>query len=426
MELKPGYRKTDVGVIPVDWDCGKLEEYFSFISYGFTNPMPTVEHGIFMITAADINEGRIQLETARKTTEVAYRTLLSPKSKPKRNDILLTKDGSLGRVALVGNELICINQSVAVIRPNEKVEPNFLKLLLESPRYQKRMLDDAGGSTIKHIYITIVNLMPIAVPPSRGEQHAIAGVLSDVDALLGGLDRLIAKKRDLKQAAMQQLLTGQTRLPGFHDEWEEKRIGEIAEIVSGGTPRSNIAEYWDGGIKWCTPTDITSAPGKYLEKTQRTISAVGLKSCAARLLPPGTLLLCSRATIGDVKIAASEICTNQGFKSLIAGKTVSSEFLYYKLLTMKAQMVERAIGSTFLEISKRDTAALKLQLPTLAEQTAIAAVLSEMDAELAALEARREKTRALKQGMMQELLTERIRLPTSGFEEASTQPARTP
>jgi len=409
-EVRAGYKLTEVGVFPSDWECQKLEEYFSFITYGFTNPMPTVEHGVYMVTAADIYEGRIQLESARKTTEIAYRTLLTAKSKPKNNDILLTKDGSLGRLALVGNETICINQSVAVIRPNERVEPNFLKLLLESPHYQKRMLEDAGGSTIKHIYITIVNLMPVALPANRAEQRAIAAALSDVDALLEGLTRLIAKKRDLKQAAMQQLLTGQTRLPGFIGEWEMKRLGDVAEIVSGGTPKTGLPAYWDGDIKWCTPTDITGTAGKYLSETARTISTLGLASCSARLLPAGALLLCSRATIGEIKIATSAICTNQGFKSIICNRDVSNEFLYYKLHTMKPQMVERAIGSTFLEISKKDTVALEVELPDLDEQTAIATVLSDMDAELAALEARRDKTRALKQAMMRELLTGKTRL----------------
>ena len=247
MEVKPGYKQTEVGVIPEDWECGKLEEYFSFISYGFTNPMPTVEHGIFMLTAADINGGRLQLETARKTTEAAYRTLLSPKSKPKKNDILLTKDGSLGRLALVGDEQICINQSVAVIRPNDKVEPTFLKLLLESPPYQRKMLDDAGGSTIKHIYITIVNLTPVGLPLLCEEQRAIATALSDVDALLAALDRLIAKQRDLKQAAMQKLLTGQTRLPGFKGEWVMKTLGEVFTISVGKSKSAFIVE-GGGGV----------------------------------------------------------------------------------------------------------------------------------------------------------------------------------
>jgi type I restriction enzyme S subunit len=224
------------------------------------------------------------------------------------------------------------------------------------------------------------------------------------------LDKIIAKKRDLKKAAMQQLLTGQTRLPGFSGEWEVKRLGDVAEIVSGGTPRTSVASYWDGSIKWCTPTDITGTDGRYLSETARTISQAGLDSCSAQLLPAGALLLCSRATIGELRIAACDVCTNQGFKSLIAKEGVSNEYLYYLLLKMKPQLVERAIGSTFLEISKKDTASFDISLPLFDEQTAIATVLSDTDAEIAALEARRNKTRALKQGMMQELLTGRTRL----------------
>jgi type I restriction enzyme S subunit len=251
------------------------------------------------------------------------------------------------------------------------------------------------------------------VPP-RPEQCAIAAALSDVDALLDGLERLIAKKRDFKQAAMQQLLTGQTRLPGFHGEWEVKRLEELAEIISGGTPKTTEQSYWNGGIKWCTPTDITGCASKYLRDTKRTISRLGLNGSGARMLPAGALLLCSRATIGELKIASGEICTNQGFKSLICKPEVSNEFLYYKLLTMKQQMVERAFGSTFLEISKANVAALEIHAPSFAEQNAIAGVLSDVDSELSALEARRDKTRSLKQAMMQELLTGKTRLVPNG------------
>jgi len=412
MELRPGYKQTEVGVIPEDWATGRLEEFFSVITYGFTNPMPTVNHGVYMITAADISDGEIKFDSARNTTETAYRTLLTPKSKPKKNDVLLTKDGSLGRLALVGDEPICINQSVAVIRPNDKVVPVFLKLLLESPWYQRKMIGDAGGSTIKHIYITIVNLMPIAVPTSLVEQRAIAAALSDVDALLAKLDRLIAKKRDLKQAAMQQLLTGQTRLPGFNGAWEVKRLDELADIRSGGTPSTSVPHFWSGNIPWCTPTDITALDGsKYLSDTSRMIALDGLKSSSAEMIPAHSIVMTSRATIGECAINTVPVSTNQGFKNFIPFETTDAEFLYYLLTTQKPGFISLCAGSTFLEIGKAQLAVYQVRLPSVKdEQTAIATVLSDMDAELAALEARRDKTRALKQGMMQELLTGRIRL----------------
>ena len=138
MELRAGYKQTELGVIPNDWLIEKLEDFCSFLSYGFTNPMPSVRTGPYLITAADIRDGSIQYETARRTTEQAFNTLLSPKSKPKKNDVLLTKDGSLGRVALVGDDVVCINQSVAVVRPNERIDANFLKLLLEGQKWSRK------------------------------------------------------------------------------------------------------------------------------------------------------------------------------------------------------------------------------------------------------------------------------------------------
>lgn len=132
-KIPAGYKQTEVGVIPEDWEIKSLEAFTSFISYGFTNPMPTSESGVYMITAKDINNGKIQFDSARCTTEEAYRTLLTAKSRPKKDDLLLTKDGTLGRLALVDDKTVCINQSVAVLRPNANVVSQFLKVLLEAP-----------------------------------------------------------------------------------------------------------------------------------------------------------------------------------------------------------------------------------------------------------------------------------------------------
>ena len=273
----------------------------------------------------------------------------------------------------------------------------------------KHQIYEHLGATINQI--TNRSLSSFEIPyPRVEERDSIAEVLSDVDGLLGALEALIAKKQAIKRAAMQQLLTGKTRLPGFSGEWETTTLGGAADIRNGATPSTQITAFWNGSIPWCTPTDITGTPGKYLLTTERSITAEGLTSCAASLLPAGALLLCSRATIGEIKIAASPVCTNQGFKSLVCKDGVSNEFLYYLLVTLKPRMIERAIGSTFLEIGKRDVAAIKVRLPPYNEQRAIASVLCDMDAEITALERRRDKTRAIKQGMMQQLLTGRVRL----------------
>lgn len=194
-------------------------------------------------------------------------------------------------------------------------------------------------------------------------------------------------------------------------DWTRSTIGEIATIYSGATPSTQVAHYWNGDIPWCVPTDITADDGKYLHSTERRLTQAGLDSCAAKLLPVGTLLLCSRATIGEVKIATTAVCTNQGFKALVCHDDVSHEFVYYLLLTLKPRMVERASGSTFLEIGKRDLASIPIALPGETEQRAIAEALSDMDELLGALEALIAKKRAIKQAAMQQLLTGKTRLP---------------
>ena len=188
-------------------------------------------------------------------------------------------------------------------------------------------------------------------------------------------------------------------------------LGDVAEIESGATPSTLVPDFWDGDVAWCTPTDVTRTQGKYLSRTERCITESGLASCTARLLPRGALLLCSRATIGEVRIAAIDICTNQGFKSLVARPGVSSEFLYYLVLTLKPRMLERAIGSTFLEISKNNLASIPIRIPPESEQRAIAEALSDVDELLEAIVALIAKKQVIKQGAIQQLLTGKVRLP---------------
>jgi len=330
-----------------------------------------------------------------------------------RGDLLFAGSGEtaedIGKcVAFLGEEEAYAGGDIVIFTPYGQ-DSMYLGYLMNHSSITCQKARMAQGDAVVHISAANLGQLQLSLPP-LSEQRAIASALSDVDALISSLDKLIAKKRDIKQAAMQQLLTGRRRLPGFKCTMERVRLGNIAQIVGGGTPRTGVAEYWDGEIRWCTPSDITACRGKYLAETTSNITYQGLKSSAAQLLPPGTLLLCSRATVGEVRIAATEICTNQGFKSLVCGDRVNNEYLYYAIPMMKPRMVEKASGSTFLELSKKDAESLELYLPPFDEQVAIASVLSDMDAEIEALERRRDKTRLLKQGMMQELLTGRVRL----------------
>ncbi|MBU9383368.1 restriction endonuclease subunit S [Burkholderia gladioli] len=333
-------------------------------------------------------------------------------------DVLFNRTNTIdlvGKTAIYRGEqpAIFAGYLIRLKTKRDLLDSRFLNYTLNTElakKYSLKVLSIAVGQA--NINGQKLRTYPIPLPPTTVEQSAIATALSDVDALLSSLDALIAKKHDIKQAAMQQLLTGKTRLPGFEGEWTVKRLDQLANIRSGGTPSTTISRFWDGGIPWCTPTDITRLGGeKYLLETSRQITSEGLSNSSAELIPANSVVMTSRATIGECAINLKPVTTNQGFKNFVPFDDTDVDFLYYLLQTQKQGFIQLCAGSTFLEIGKNQLAAYKVHLPsTKVEQTAIAEVLSDMDAELAALEARRDKTRLLKQGMMQELLTGKTRL----------------
>jgi type I restriction enzyme, S subunit len=205
------FKDSELGRIPKSWEVVELKDTLSFISYGFTNPMPESEFGNFMVTAKDVLGGKISYETSRKTTNEAYTKLLTDKSRPETGDILLTKDGTLGRLAIVDRDDLCINQSVAVLRPNQMATSLFLFFLLSSPAYQKTMIENAGGSTIKHIYITVVDKMKVAIP-KKEEQTEIVSVLLSLEKQIEIVEKKLHQTQSLKKSLMQDLLTGRVRV----------------------------------------------------------------------------------------------------------------------------------------------------------------------------------------------------------------------
>ena len=197
----------------------------------------------------------------------------------------------------------------------------------------------------------------------------------------------------------------QTEIGMIPDDWEVVNVGDCTDILNGGTPSTNIPDYWNGDIVWVTPSDITKQKSKYLTHSEKTITNEGIRHSSAVLLPQGTILLCSRATIGDLTIAGKQVATNQGFKNLICKKKVNNEFLYYALQMLKPKMREQAFGSTFLEISKSALSRIQFSLPPLPEQKKIAEVLSDMDNLIETVSTLIEKKKMIRTGTLQKLLT---------------------
>ncbi len=225
-----------------------------------------------------------------------------------------------------------------------------------------------------------------------------------MDERIGQLIKKKALLEDYKKGVMQQLFSQQIRFKDDNGndfpDWEEKKLGEVAEVVGGGTPDSTNEDYWNGDVQWFTPTEIRS---KFVSQSKRTISESGLKKCSASILPVGTLLLTSRATIAEVSIAREPCTTNQGFQSITVNCNTSNEFIYYWLIQSKKDFLRKAQGSTFLEIGGKEVRKMMLLIPALEEQKKIADFLSAIDQKIESVSQQIAKTQTFKKGLLQQM-----------------------
>jgi type I restriction enzyme S subunit len=191
----------------------------------------------------------------------------------------------------------------------------------------------------------------------------------------------------------------------MRDGWKDTTLGEVSEVVGGGTPSTSIPEYWDGEIVWLTPTEITSQDGKYVADSIRKISKLGFKNSGAQMLPIGSVILTSRASVGFVAISGVELCTNQGFQSLVPNNSVEAKFLMYWIQQNRSEFESRSAGSTFKEISKSNVKSIKLSLPPLHEQKRIVDLISSVDSYTEALQQQLESAKKSRNAVLHELLT---------------------
>jgi type I restriction enzyme S subunit len=402
MELSKGYKEPETGIFPIDWEFKAVDELGTVVTGG--TPSTSVKEywggSIPWVTPTDISRSRDMYSSDRMLSESGLRVIRALPA----NSVLVTCIASIGKNAILKTAGGC-NQQINAVIPNDS-DSDFLYYLFEK---NKPILLASAGTTATSIISKKVFEKLVFSIPKIIEQRKISATLSDVDALIAGLEKLIAKKRDLKQAAMQQLLTGQTRLPGFSGEWVVKRLGDLAEMGSGGTPSSANGAYYGGDIPWVAIADMTCG-GKYIARTERNLSVLGLANSAAQMFPAGTVLYAMYASLGECSIATVPVTTSQAILGIRPKADLHSEFLYYLLTSWKSMVKGLGQQGTQANLNKGIVADFKVLLPSFEEQESIAAVLVETDTELVALEIRLAKTCDLKQGMMQELLTGRTRL----------------
>ncbi len=422
MELRDSYKQTEGGLVPGAWESVLLDTLAKRGS-GHTPDKKHPEYWNGDIRWVSLKDSdaldRLYIEETAATVTPAGIANSSAVVHP-AGTVVLSRDAGVGKSAITKTAM-AVSQHFIAWQCGHRLDNHFLYYWLQSEKAEFERV--AFGNTIKTIGLPYFRSLAIPCPPLP-EQRAIATALSDVDALLGGLERLIAKKRDLKQAAMQQLLSGQTRLPGFSGEWEVKRLGDLF-YFSGGYSASRdqlsteghcYLHYGDihGSTKTCIDTDADFQNIPRLDVPLRRVSA-------ASLLDDGDVVFVD-ASEDDAGTSKHVVVVNKKKKPFVAGlhtivaKSKTDELAHeyrrfcFQTTAIRRQFLFYSVGTKVSGINKSNIPKLTLSFPSVSEQTAIAEALTEMDVELAALMARRDKTRALKQAMMQELLTGRIRL----------------
>lgn len=413
----PGYKLTELGPIPAEWsvfELGDMDPYVTSGSRGWARYYSNYGSAFLRITNLSRQSIYPDLSDLR-FVKIPLIDAEGRRTQLQEGDLLVSITADIGIIGYVDRSIptpTYINQHVALVRFDpSRISSKFLCYFLASEKPQRlfRATTDQGAKA--GMSLTGVRRIKAVLPPLP-EQNAIAEALSDSDSLIESLVQLIDKKRQIKLGAMQELLTGNKRLPEFRGHWKGRELQELADIRSGGTPSTSQPQFWDGDVVWCTPTDITALRGrKYLQDSGRKITQAGVQNSSAEMIPARSIVMTSRATIGECAINVCPVTTNQGFKNLVPHEDVDVEFLYYLLQIQKKALVRLSGGSTFLEIGKAQLATFSVRMPLdKQEQVAIAAILADMDNELSILEDKLAKARVVKQGMMQELLTGRIRL----------------
>ena len=409
MELKPGYKQTEVGGIPEDWEVQKLGSIATFLD-GMRRPVKSSDRARM--------KGSIPYYGASGVVDYVDNYIFDEEL------VLLGEDGEniLSRnlpLAFRISGKTWVNNHAHVIRPNPGISIGFLTEYLDSLNYESLNSGTAQPKLNQQNCLQI----PVALPSSTDEQRAIATALSDVDALLDGLDRLIAKKRDLKQASMQQLLTGETRLPEFEGEWELKRLGDHVAFLRNGV-NSRVELTLDDPVKYLHYGDIHSCTSVMLDPASLPSLPKGKAKNLDRLRDGDLVFVdASEDLVGVSK--SVEICGASSTEIVSGLHTIAARFDkntlangfkgYLQFCPVFSGLLRRlAAGTKVYATNRSHIASVEMRLPGVKEQEAIAAAFNDMDAEIAALEQRRNKNKEIKQAMMQELLTGKTRLVTPG------------
>lgn len=409
MNIPQGYKRTELGIIPEDWEVKRISDFTSIITGGTPSTQRPEYWGgsIMWMSSGELNKKFVFDVEGRITTEglLNSSTHIIP---PFCVLIGLAGQGKTRGTAAYNYISLCTNQSIAAILPNDKYNSLYLYYVVDSKYEYLRLLSSGDGGR-GGLNKNLLNSLEISFPKTIAEQQAIAEVLGDIDGLIAALDKKIAKKRLIKQGAMSQLLTGKKRFPGFSDPWVERKLGEIGVWVKGQSLSKN--DITPNGKNICihygelfSYGEVITSPISRTNSQPITISLGNEILFPDSDVTPDGLGRCSALLMKDVIIGS-------GVNILRHNPLYDTSFVSYSINANRSKIIDRVTGTTVKHINSKELSEVVIEIPkNKDEQIAIATMLNDMDKEIDDLEAQRDKYRLLKSSMMQKLLTGQIRL----------------
>jgi len=410
-----GYKQTEIGLIPNDWGVKRLGDLGTVVRGGSPRPAgdPRYFNGNYIpwLTVAALTNISDQQLTVTETSSFLTEEGSKHSRTLETGTLIIANSGATLGVAKILGMTCCANDGIAAIVNQSVGDTRFVCQYINTrTKHLREVVATGNGQPNLNIKLIREILIPY---PLLSEQSAIAEALYDLDALIGALDQIIDKKRSIKLAAMQQLLTGKKRLAGFHGEWQTKQLGNTGTFFKGfGIKKDEVVS---DGLPCIRYGEIYTHHNDHLKKFNSYITPATAKQ-TQRIQKGDLLFAASGETIEEIGKCVAFLGDEEAYAGgdIIIFRPVGqdSKFLGYLMnqSSVASQKARMGQGEVVVHISSRNLARLEIFLPPQREQTAIAEALSDVDAELAELEQRRAKTHALKQGMMQELLTGRTRL----------------
>lgn len=388
-----------------DWEERKLGQYTKLITKGTTPKDKTGIGDVNFVKVENITNGKIY--PINKIKQHEHDNYLK-RSRLEEKDILFSIAGTLGRTAIVSKSILPANtnQALAIIRGYD-FDTNFLITSLAGHVVKEYIRRNPTVGAQPNLSLEQVGNLLVNTPNVE-EQHKIGTFFKQLDDTIALHQRMLDLLKEQKKGFLQKMFpkngakVPELRFSGFADDWEERKLGELSNIVGGGTPSTSNPEYWDGDIDWYAPAEIGEQ--SYVSKSKKTITELGLKKSSARILPVGTVLFTSRAGIGNTAILAKEATTNQGFQSIVPDQNkLDSYFIFSRTNELKRYGEVTGAGSTFVEVSGKQMSKMSIMVPELSEQQKIGSFFKQLDETIALHQRKLDLLKEQKKGFLQKM-----------------------